>query len=94
MNKGTGKCFHFFRPYAHNYVVSQRSGHNHPLCFFESGLIVAQLLWGLLRHCFLGTLEAACSPLWIMVSWLMPHFSVIAVDSQNRELYSCLYLTV
>ena len=44
MKEGTGECFPFFHPYAHNYVVSQRSGHNHPLCFFESGLIVAQLL--------------------------------------------------
>lgn len=45
-------------------------------------------------HLFSVPLEAACSPLWAMVSWLMPHFSVISVDSQKGEMYSYLYLTM
>ena len=45
-------------------------------------------------HLFPVPLEAARSPLWAMVSWLMPHFSVISVDSQKGEMYSYLYLTM
>lgn len=69
MNEGTGKRFHFSRPHARNHVVSQRSEHDHPLCFSESGLLVAQLLCVLcvlLRH-------------WNLVSWapwrLLAHLS-------------------
>lgn len=77
-------------------MVYQCPEYNHPVCFYACGLTAAQLLWGLLRHwtpvssAFGGCLLTSLA----MVSWLMPHFSVISVDSQKGEMYSYLYLTM